>query len=84
MAHMYRPREYFHCSVAKLSEQSWEQSKDNSVDISRKDLDDHNQLSSRVRKKAPRLGKMWKRACHVKNQRSDRENEKRPPHLNLQ
>ena len=37
-----KPGEYFrHSVVAKLSEQSSEQSEDNSVDISRKDLDDH-------------------------------------------
>ena len=80
----YEPGEYFCRSVvAKLSEQSSEQSEDNSIDISREDLDD-NQLSTRVRGKAARLGKMWKRACLVKNQRSHRENEKRPSRLNPQ
>ena len=38
----YKPGEYFRRSVvAKSSEQSSEQSEDNSVDISRNDLDDH-------------------------------------------
>ena len=39
----YKPGEYFSCPVvAKSSEQiSLELSRDNSVDISRKDLDDH-------------------------------------------
>ena len=38
-------------------------------------VDDHEQLSTRVRGKATRLGKMRKRACHMKNQRSHRERE---------
>ena len=44
----YKPGEYFRRSVvAKSSEQSSEQSEDNSVDISRKDLDDHEPQSKR-------------------------------------
>ena len=54
----YKPGEYFRRSVlAKPFEQSSEQSEDNSVDISRKDLMVMNQLSTRVRGKAARLGK---------------------------
>ena len=42
----YKQGEYFrHSVLAKSFEQSLEQSEDNSVDISRKDLDNDNQLS---------------------------------------
>ena len=42
-----KPREYFRRSVvARSSEQSLEQSEDNSVDILRKDLDDHEPVST--------------------------------------
>lgn len=62
----YKRGEYFRRSVlAKSVEKSSEHSDDNSVDISRKDLDDDNQLSTRARGKAARLGKMCKRNCHA-------------------
>ena len=44
-SHEYKPGEYFRSSVlAKSFEKSSEQSEDNSVDISRKDLDGHEPL----------------------------------------
>ena len=50
-----KPGEYFRRSVvAKSCEQSLKQSEDNSVDISRKDLDDHEPESTRESRSTPK------------------------------
>ena len=72
MAHCAcKPGEHFRRSVlAKSFEQSSEQSEDNSVDISRKDIDDEEPSVDESTRESRRLEKMWKRTCHVKNQKS--------------
>ena len=74
----YKPGEYFRRSVvAKWFEQSSEQSEDNSVDISRKDLDDDE----------PVVHESTRESCSTRKDVEEdlpREKEKRPLRLNPQ
>ena len=71
----YKPGEYFLFSVvAKSSVQGSEQSVDNSVDISRKDLDDHEPVvCESTRESWSTLVRCRLRVCHLQNQRSHGE-----------
>ena len=70
--------------VAKSSEQSSEQSEDNSIEISRKDLGHHEPVVDKSKRESRSTRKDVEEGWTCENQRSHRENEKHPSRLNPQ